>query len=233
MYNYLYIADIEISEMRILIMRVLNKHYTALTNLPKIFFEDVAAELYSVGLVSTGIQRTPTFDNIIKEFEAGMSFKRSLTELQEYLIKFLTSLKKVGGSFATLASVLQDEWTKTIRRELKFELDLYYLTNEDSDYDDNATTTITSSVLQDEWTKTIRRELKFELDLYYLTSKSEKRIQHKRQRTNEDSDYDDNATTTITKRQPPRLHNIEFESHDQSTRPHDKEPAGEKRESRQ
>ena len=219
MYNYLYIADIEISEMRILIMRVLNKHYTALTNLPKIFFEDVAAELYSVGLVSTGIQRTPTFDNIIKEFEAGMSFKRSLTELQEYLIKFLTSLKKVGGSFATLASVLQDEWTKTIRRELKFELDLYYLTNEDSDYDDNATTTITSSVLQEEWTKTIRRELKFELDLYYLT--------------NEDSDYDDNATTTITKRQPPRLHNIEFESHDQSTRPHDKEPAGEKRESRQ
>lgn len=192
MYNYLYIADIEISEMRILIMRVLNKHYTALTNLPKIFFEDVAAELYSVGLVSTGIQRTPTFDNIIKEFEAGMSFKRSLTELQEYLIKFLTSLKKVGGSFAALASVLQDEWTKTIRRELKFEL-----------------------------------------DLYYLTSKSEKRIQHKRQRTNEDSDYDDNATTTITKRQPPRLHNIEFESHDQSTRPHDKEPAGEKRESRQ
>ena len=57
-----------------------------------------------------------------------MSFKKSLSELQEYLIKFISSLTKVGGRFATLSSVLQDEWTKIIRTELKVELDLYYLT---------------------------------------------------------------------------------------------------------
>ena len=121
MYNYLYISDIEISEMKILIMKILNKHYVPLINLPKTCFEEVAAELYSPGLISKftiGILKVPTFNNIIKEFEAGMSFKRSLSELQEYLIKFITSLTKVCGRFATLSSVLQDEWTKIIRREL-------------------------------------------------------------------------------------------------------------------
>ena len=38
-----------------------------------------------------------------------MSFKRSLSELQEYLIKFISSLNKIGGCFAALGSVLQDE----------------------------------------------------------------------------------------------------------------------------
>ena len=67
MYNYLYISDIVISEMKILIMRILNKHYVPLINLQKACFEEVAAELYSAGLISTtGIQSTPTFDNIIK-----------------------------------------------------------------------------------------------------------------------------------------------------------------------
>ena len=156
MYNCLYISDIEISEMKILIMRILNKHYVPLINLPKTCFEEVAAELYSAGLISTAvIPRAPTFDNVIKEFEAGMSFKRSLSELQEHLLKFITSLNKVGGHFAALGSVLQDEWTKTIRRELKVELDLYYLTSksekrrqykrqrdEDFDYDDTTTSNI-------------------------------------------------------------------------------------------
>ena len=42
-------------------MRVLNKHYIALINLPKTFFEEVAAELYSAGLISIAV-----FCSIIK-----------------------------------------------------------------------------------------------------------------------------------------------------------------------
>ena len=140
-------------------MRVLKKHYAALINLPKDSLKDLADELYSARLISTKVRRTPTFDNIIKEFEAGLIFKRSLAELQEYLIKFLTSLKKVGGSFAAASSLLQDDLTKTIRRELKVEPDLFHITSksekrrqhkrqrtdeeDNSDYDDNTTTSIT------------------------------------------------------------------------------------------
>ena len=61
-----------------------------------------------------------------------------------------------------------------------------------------------------------------------ISSQREERRQHKRQRTDEEdnSDYDDNTTTSITKRQPPRLQDIELESHDQSAKPRGKEPAG-------
>ena len=61
-----------------------------------------------------------------------------------------------------------------------------------------------------------------------ISSQRQERGQHKRQRTDEEdnSDYDDNITTSITKRQPPRSDDIELESHDQSTRSHGKEPGG-------
>ena len=61
-----------------------------------------------------------------------------------------------------------------------------------------------------------------------ISSQRQKKRQHKRQRTREEdnSDYDDNTPTNITKQQPPRSHDIELESHDQSTSPHGKEPAG-------
>ena len=61
-----------------------------------------------------------------------------------------------------------------------------------------------------------------------ISSQRQERRQHKRQRTDEEdsSDYDDNTTTSITKRQPPRSHDIELESHDQSVKSRGKEPAG-------
>ena len=60
-YNYLYISDIEISEMKILIMRILNKLYVPLINLPKTCFEEVAAELYSPSKFTIGILKVPRY----------------------------------------------------------------------------------------------------------------------------------------------------------------------------
>ena len=63
-----------------------------------------------------------------------------------------------------------------------------------------------------------------------ISSQRQERRQHKRQRTDEEdnSDYDDNITTSITKRQPPKLHDIELESYDQLTRSHGKKPVGDR-----
>ena len=111
-------TDIDVSEMRKIIKKVLTKNYADLTSLPKMSLPKLAAEMFAVGLISSGVQRTATFDDIMEEFQAGMNFKRSPTELQEYFCKFLTGLNKVGGSFAAASSVLQDEWTEAIRTKL-------------------------------------------------------------------------------------------------------------------
>ena len=61
-----------------------------------------------------------------------------------------------------------------------------------------------------------------------ISSQRQERRQHKRQRTDEEdnSDYDDNTTSSITKRQPSRSHDIELESCEQLPKSHGKEPVG-------
>ena len=78
--------------------------------------------MFAVGLISSGVRKKPTFDDISNKFLAGMSFKRSHTDIQEYAKQFLRCLNKVGGSFAAASSVLQDDWTLTINKELKVEI---------------------------------------------------------------------------------------------------------------
>ena len=104
--------------MRRLIRHVLTIKHAALVGLPKSSLPSLAAQMYSVGLISNGVKETPTFDGIIGEFIAGMNFQSSHTDLQEYLGKFLSCFNKVGGSFAAASKVLQDEWADIIRKEL-------------------------------------------------------------------------------------------------------------------
>ena len=108
--------------MRKLIRKVLTKYHAALADLLKGSLAKLADEMFAAELISSEAQKTPTFDNIIGEFMAGMSFIMTHTELQEYVVKFLEILKKIGGSFARASNVLQKEWTKIIKEELKVDI---------------------------------------------------------------------------------------------------------------
>ena len=118
----LYLTDIDISTLRKLMRKVLRENYAALEDLPKTSLPKLAAEMFAVDLISSGVRKKPTFDDISNEFLAGMSFKRSHTDIQEYAKQFLRCLNKVGGSFAAASKVLQDDWTLTINKELKVEI---------------------------------------------------------------------------------------------------------------
>ena len=118
----LYLTDIDTSTLRRLMRKVLTENCAALEDLPKASLPKLAAEMFAVGLISSGVRKKPKFDDISNEFLAGMSFKRSHIDIQEYAKNFLRCLNKVGGSFAAAAKVLQDDWTLTISKELKVEI---------------------------------------------------------------------------------------------------------------
>ena len=122
LYDHLYFIDIDISKMKKLMKKVLTKNHAALTDLPKTSLAKLAEEMFSAGLINREVQRAPTLDDIIGEFEAGMSFITAHTELQEYVVKFLEILNNMGGSFARAANVLRSEWTEIIKKELKVEI---------------------------------------------------------------------------------------------------------------
>ena len=94
------LTDIDISKMRKVIKQVLTKYHVDLANLLEGSLAKLAEEMLAARLISNAAQKTPTFDNIIREFMAGMSFKINHIELQEYVIKFLEILNKIGGNFA-------------------------------------------------------------------------------------------------------------------------------------
>ena len=119
-----FLTDIDVKKMKQLIRKVLTNRLADLSNLPKVSLGKLATELYSANLISIEVQKEPTFDAIIGEFMAGLAFKRSPTELEEHLKKFLTCLKIIRGSFGDASSVLQDEWTEIFQKELSLQVNL-------------------------------------------------------------------------------------------------------------
>ena len=65
--------------MREVIKQVLTKYLADLANLLGTSLAKLAEEMLAARLISDVTQKTPTFDNIIREFMAGMSFKMTHT----------------------------------------------------------------------------------------------------------------------------------------------------------
>lgn len=110
--------------MRKLVRKVLNKNHALLVDLPVASLPDLASKMLSAGLISTGVHKAPTFDDIIYEFIARINFRKDHTKLQEDLGKFLACFNEVGGTYAVASDLLQDEWTNTIKQELNLEINL-------------------------------------------------------------------------------------------------------------
>ena len=65
--------------MRKVIKQVLTKYRADLADLLETSLAKLAEEMLAARLISDVTQKTPTFDNIIREFMAGMSFKMTHT----------------------------------------------------------------------------------------------------------------------------------------------------------
>ena len=59
--------------------------------------------------------------NLMKQFIVGMSFMKSLSDLESYCVKFLDGLSKVGGPVALAAKTMYDEWTEAGEGQLLFD----------------------------------------------------------------------------------------------------------------
>ena len=68
--------------------------------------------MYAAKLINKEVQRSPSFDGIIREFTAGMGFMTMRSELEDHCIKFLRVFTEVGGSFVIAAKALLKDWTE-------------------------------------------------------------------------------------------------------------------------
>ena len=92
-----------------------------------IFQESIGAisnELLQAGIITPGVQRSPSYNVIISQFVGGMNFINTQKELEEHCKVFITALTNVGGPLRRAAQMVKKEWIDTVKQELLVELQL-------------------------------------------------------------------------------------------------------------
>ena len=82
----------------------------------------IAEQMHSKGLVSRAVQISPTFDNVMSEFEATLQITNSIQQIEEKCNQFVQSLSSQGGPAQVAATNLVEQWKHNINREFNLSL---------------------------------------------------------------------------------------------------------------
>ena len=85
---------------------------------------DISNRLLQAGIITRDVQRSNSYDKIISQFVGGMTFKRTLKDLEKHCKNFITALTNVGGPVKSAALMIQQDWIDTVKQEMQIELQL-------------------------------------------------------------------------------------------------------------
>ena len=93
-------ASVDTDEICRTLKGVLKTKYASLSrSLKGTTLPSVAAEMYSKELISEAVKDNPTYESMIREFDAGLQFLESVSELENHcqlLLKCLSIQEKTG-----------------------------------------------------------------------------------------------------------------------------------------
>lgn len=119
--------DTAVVKAKKLIVQVLTNNHTALTiNLPEESLHEFAAALYEVCLITNALNKAPSFEKIISQFKANMTFQTTIEEIQEHCLKLLKAFHSVGASYTRAASFLRKKWYEILEDELGIDFELNF-----------------------------------------------------------------------------------------------------------
>ena len=94
----------------------LQSHFANLLSATKYCISNVSANIFSKGLISEAVNKSPTISKIISEFKAGLSSMSDISQLVEHYECFLECLSSVGGPLLSVVHSLRDDWS-TIKKQ--------------------------------------------------------------------------------------------------------------------
>ena len=109
-----------VPKLRHLVIDVLTKRHAQLCDSSRTCLPALASKMFAAGLISSEVQRSPSFNGIIDEFKSGMSFVTEKSELENHCIKFLRACIEIRGAIAMAARALQKDW-KEVGMELNID----------------------------------------------------------------------------------------------------------------
>ena len=84
----------------------------------------VSSAMYSKGLRSKSVRKSPTIDSVIDEFESGMRLVNDISKLQEDCQVFLQCLFSEGGPTKLAAQKLCQDWMEEVKKQCNISLNL-------------------------------------------------------------------------------------------------------------
>ena len=93
---------------------VLMKNQVSLKEAFRLSLQSISDQLLQAGIISQDIHRSPSYDDIIGSFLAGLTFIRRQTKLKERCNTFIAALSNVGGPVADAVDMLKEEWEQTM-----------------------------------------------------------------------------------------------------------------------
>ena len=118
-------TDIDVSKMKRIIHGVLDKRYDDLCQLLSSTMEPLADKLFSVALISKSVHSTPTYNSIMSEVKAKMSFMSDPVKVFDHCTLFLWVISELGSPQRYAALSLAEEMSVAIEKDLKTRIDFH------------------------------------------------------------------------------------------------------------
>ena len=119
-YTYLYysLAPDDLDAIKQKLEDILIKNQVALKKAFRLSLSSISDQLLQAGIITQDIHRSsPSYDDIIDSFLAGITFIDNLDEVKGQCEKFLSALSNVGGPVAFAVNMLRREWDQVMHKD--------------------------------------------------------------------------------------------------------------------
>ena len=113
----------KLKEIKRIIQDVLTQWYSDLSKVLGNSLENIATDMYSHGLISGAVYKTPTFKEIMTEFQTSMNLIRNYQRLVKHCELFLQTLVDQRGPPKEAAINIAEDWTDNIERKLNITIE--------------------------------------------------------------------------------------------------------------
>ena len=97
--------------------KVFQKYYSSLAETTDYDIKQFAEALYSQGLISKTVEKSPTFVSISSEFEAVVNLCKNIEDLRKCCMSFLECMSSSGGAAKLAAYQLGKQWEEEIKEK--------------------------------------------------------------------------------------------------------------------
>ena len=95
--------------MKICVCNVLNKNFADLRESSQNSLRDLASHLFSANIIGSEVNKDPSFEKMMNDFQAGLKHKDTHEDILEFLELLLSSFDSVGGPLSHAVPKLRKE----------------------------------------------------------------------------------------------------------------------------